>query len=155
MASTHLNCLVCPQSPGPNIPLCELTAGPFDEPRLMYLELYNWSATVMSLGLGTPQAVGVSPVFITSLVMGDSGDTSKLPPNVGIAVDWATPPSVPSSYIRRATLESTATGVQSLRWVFPRGIRMLNASSLVLWLIASTVVIATAPTIEVNARFDV
>ena len=63
-------------------------------------------------------------------------------------------PTVPPNFIRRMTLESTATGGQTFRWWFPRGLQIAPSSSLVVWCINNSVA-TVFPLLDIDVRVDV
>lgn len=86
------------------------------------------TGTAQSLGLGRPQALGVTPGTISTF--------QREAPNDPVCVTtmnltWATSPTVPLVFLRR--WNSAATIGVGVLWTFPRGLVIPVSSSLVLW----------------------
>lgn len=91
------------------------------------------TATAQQIGLGRPQAIGVTPVNV--LFQRDhSGDPACVTAG---SLSWATSPTVPLIFHRRANLSATL-GV-GIVWTFPRGLKIPVSGSLVCWNISTTV----------------
>ena len=91
------------------------------------------TATAQQIGLGRPQAIGVTPVNVL-FQRDDSADPACVTAG---SLSWATSPTVPLIYHRRANF-AAALGAGIL-WTFPRGLRIPVSSSLVIWNISTTV----------------
>ena len=102
-------------------------------PRIMEISIIQLTATAESLGLGRPQAIGVTPVNVL-FQMDDPGDPASV---MNGSLSWATSPTVPLIFHRR--WNSAATAGVGIIWTFPRGLVIPISSSLVLWNITTAV----------------
>ncbi len=109
----------------------ELIGGAGSRARLVELGLTLGAQTLTPVGLGYPAAIGVTPT--TPVTFLSEADNATLA--VTSALAWATPPTVPSYFYRRATL---GLGNDEVVWTWPAGggLLLLPATSLVLWLFA-------------------
>jgi hypothetical protein len=117
-------------------PLCEVICTATDHIAIteVYADIYvNASATAMVFGWGRPAAAGVTPVGATVLKTDDEGNNAGVFANV--AMQWATPPTAPTTFNRRATLTSPATGRGEVRWFFDPGFIIIPSNTAVLWCI--------------------
>lgn len=96
----------------------------------------NTSGTPGNLGLGRPQARGITPSTTAPFLAQDPDDEAPLSV---LATAWATQPTVPVDFLRRIyTLNGNGSGVW---WTFgPRELIVEANASLVLWNIAINVV---------------
>jgi len=90
------------------------------------------AATATSIGLGRPQAIGITPVNVL-FQRDDPADPASV---TNGSLSWATSPTVPLIYHRRWGCAATI-GV-GVVWTFPRGLVIPISSSLVIWNIATT-----------------
>lgn len=90
------------------------------------------AATATTIGLGRPQAIGITPVNVL-FQRDDPADPASV---TNISLSWATSPTVPLIYHRR--WGSAATQGVGVVWTFPRGLVVPISSSLVCWNIAVT-----------------
>lgn len=101
-------------------------------------KLLEWSyinssaATACSIGLGRPQAIGVTPVNVL-FQRDDPADPASV---TNASLSWATSPTVPLIYHRRWGCAATI-GV-GIVWTFPRGLVIPISSAFVCWNIATT-----------------
>jgi hypothetical protein len=98
------------------------------------MEVGMWlnAATQSPIGIGRPQAIGVTPTTPITVLAEDPNDAagaSKL------AVAWATPPTVPTNYFRRVNI-AAAIGAGVIL-TFPRGLVIPAAGTLCWWNIAA------------------
>jgi hypothetical protein len=110
----------------------------------MELGLTNNAATASVFGLGRPAAIGVTPTSPQTFL--DEQDGNGGTGATTAAVAWGTPPTVPTNFFRRVSLPATIGA--GVIWTFPRGLRIVLSSSIVLW------VIATASVVDVYAAVD-
>ena len=90
------------------------------------------TATAQTIGIGRPQAQGITPVNV--LFLGeDSNDTSV----TNGSLSWGTSPTVPLNFFRRVSLPATAGA--GYIYTFPRGLIVPVSASMVLWNITTTV----------------
>ena len=99
----------------------------------MELSIIQATGTAESIGLGRPQAIGVTPVNVL-FQMDDPGENASL---MNGSLSWATSPTVPLIFHRR--WNSAATVGVGIVWTFPRGLVIPVSSSLVIWNITTTV----------------
>lgn len=111
-------------------------------PKLLELSIIQVTGTAQSLGLGRPQAIGVTPVNVL-FQLDDPGEAVSI---MNASLSWATSPTVPLIFHRR--WNSAATIGVGIVWTFPRGLVIPVSSSLVLWNIT------TAVACDVNAILD-
>jgi hypothetical protein len=95
------------------------------------------TAVAATMGIGRPQAIGVTPTSPVTFLQEDPGEPAG---NTVACVAWATPPTVPLQFFRRVTCPATIGA--GVIWTFPRGLFIQVSFSLVLW------VIATAPVLD-------
>ena len=91
------------------------------------------TATAQSIGLGRPQAIGLTPVNVL-FQADDPGDPVSV---VNGSLSWATSPTVPLIYHRRWS--GAATVGVGIIWTFPRGLTLPISSAIVVWNITTTV----------------
>lgn len=91
------------------------------------------TGTAQSLGLGRPQALGVTPGTISTFQRELTEPVCVTTMNL----TWATSPTVPLVFHRR--WNSSATIGVGVLWTFPRGLQIPVSSSLVLWNITAAV----------------
>jgi hypothetical protein len=90
------------------------------------------AATQSPIGIGRPQAIGVTPTSPQTVLAEDPADTTGL---TQTALAWGTPPTVPLNLFRRVNLAAAiGAGIQLL---FPRGLVIAAAFGLVNWNIAA------------------
>jgi len=111
-------------------------------PKVLEISIIQATATAMSLGLGRPQAIGVTPVNVL-FQMDDPGEQPSL---MNASLSWATSPTVPLIFHRR--WNSAATIGVGIVWTFPRGLVIPVSSALVIWNIT------TAVAADVNCALD-
>lgn len=84
------------------------------------------TATAQALGIGRPQAQGVTPVNV--LFQGeDPNDTAVS----NCSLSWGTSPTVPLQFFRRVSLPATIGS--GYIYTFPRGLIVPVSARLVLW----------------------
>jgi hypothetical protein len=109
-------------------------------PAILEFGLTQVTAVAATLGLGRPQAKGVTP---TTPQISLAEDYNEVTGNTTVAVAWGTPPTVPTNFFRRITCPATIGA--GVIWTFPRGLIIQSNFSIILW------VIATAPVLDVYA----
>lgn len=110
--------------------------------KVLELTLIQATATAQSLGVGRPQALGVTPVN----VLFQRDDPAEAASVTNGSLSWATSPTVPLIFHRR--WNSAATIGVGIIWTFPRGLVIPVSSALVLWNIT------TAVACDVNCVID-
>lgn len=101
-------------------------------PKVLEVSYVQLTAIASQIGLGRPQAIGVTPVNVL-FQADDPGDPAS---TMNGSLSWATSPTVPLIYHRRWNGTLASVGVV---WTFPRGLVIPISSSLVIWNIATTV----------------
>lgn len=99
------------------------------KPKLMELGISQVAATASLFGFGRPAAIGVTPT--TPVTVLDEQDGNGPVGLTTTAVAWATPPTVPTAFLRRlATVAAIGAGII---WTFPRGLGIPISNSVVVW----------------------
>jgi hypothetical protein len=102
-------------------------------PKFLEVSFINSASTAQTVGLGRPQAIGVTPVN----VLFQMDDPAEPASSMNGSLSWATSPTVPLIFHRR--WNGAATVGVGMVWTFPRGLVIPISSSLVLWNITTTV----------------
>lgn len=109
-------------------------------PELRELGIFNNSGAAAEVGFGRPAAIGITPATEVTVQAGHSADV--IAGNTVVAASWGTAPTVPGTFMRRATLQS-AVGAGVI-WVWNPGEVVLWSASaigtLVVWQIGATAV---------------
>lgn len=113
----------------------ELRTGAAIKPKVLELSMIQATATAQSLGIGRPQAQGVTPVNVAF----QNDDTADPTSTLNASLSWATSPTAPLQFIRR--WNSAATIGVGIVWTFPRGLAVPVSSSLVAWNITAAVAV--------------
>lgn len=101
--------------------------------KVLELSFITATGTAQSIGLGRPQALGVTPVNVLF-----QRDEPSDPPSVtNGSLSWGTSPTVPLIFHRR--WNGAATVGVGIIWTFPRGLVIPVSSALVIWNITTTV----------------
>jgi len=103
--------------------------------RLVELGIGITTQTLTPVGLGVPAVAGITPTTPVTLLSETAadGETGTLK----LALAWATPPTSPTYWYRRATLGLVSDELV-WRWPSGQGLLMAPSSSLVLWLFAAS-----------------
>ena len=101
--------------------------------KILEVSYISATATVQSIGLGRPQAIGVTPVN----VLFQADDPADPASTVNGSLSWATSPTTPLIFMRR--WNGAATIGVGVCWTFPRGLVIPVSSSVVLWNLSLTV----------------
>jgi hypothetical protein len=114
--------------------------------RVLELGFFLAAATATTIGLGRPQAVGITPTSPVDFLAEDPNDVLASGV-VQSAVAWGTGPTIPTAFLRRIALPATVgTGVI---WTFPEGLVIPVSSSLILWNLASNSVLDAYAVIDI------
>ncbi len=114
--------------------------------RVIELGFFLAAATATTIGLGRPQAVGITPTSPVDFLAEDPNDVLASGV-VQSAVAWGTGPTIPTAFLRRIALPATiGTGVI---WTFPEGLVIPVSSSLILWNLASNSVLDAYAVIDI------
>lgn len=100
--------------------------------KILEISFIQLTAVASQIGVGRPQAIGVTPVNVL-FQKDDPGDPASV---MSGSLSWATSPTVPLIYHRRWNGTLASVGVV---WTFPRGLVIPISFSLVIWNIATTV----------------
>lgn len=95
---------------------------------ILELSLIQVTGTAQSLGLGRPQAQGVTPGTISTPIRDEPGSPVCV---TTMNLTWGTSPTVPLVFARR--WNSAATIGVGIIWTFPRGFVIPVSASLVVW----------------------
>lgn len=120
----------------------ELRTAATGRAKVLEISIIQATGTAQSLGLGRPQAQGVTPVNVL-FQRDDPGDPASV---VNASLSWATSPTVPLIFHRR--WNSAATIGVGIVWTFPRGLIVAASASLVVWNIT------TALASDINCAID-
>ena len=110
-----------------NKPAWGLLTNATNRVKLLKLEIMVGAATACELSLGIAAAVGTqtSGTAPNNTVLGGTAGTSR------IAVAWSADPTIPSSFLRGATLAASIGSVEY--WYWEEGLIIPVSSELVLW----------------------
>jgi hypothetical protein len=120
----------------------ELRTAAAGRPRVLELSYIQGAGTAQSIGLGRPQAIGLTPVNVL-FQTDDPGDPASAQ---NASLSWATSPTVPLIFHRR--WNSAATIGVGIVWTFPRGLVVPVSFGLVIWNIT------TGQVSDVNCALD-
>lgn len=101
------------------------------------------AATASVFGIGRAAAVGITPTSPAALVRHDPGRPDTL---TATALAWATPPTIPATFLARTNLPATIGATVTLS--FPEGITLATGESLVVWNLSATGVSDVNVTVE-------
>jgi hypothetical protein len=121
----------------------EMRSAATTRPRLLELSMIQATATAMSLGVGRPAAIGVTPTSPVTMLRDEVADPVG---TTQIALAWATSPTAPVAYHRRYNTAATI-GVGMI-FTSPRGFVVPISSSWVIFNITASVAM------DVNANAD-
>lgn len=102
-------------------------------PKIMEISYISATATAQTIGLGRPQAIGITPVNVL-FQPDDPGDPASV---MNGSLSWGTSPTVPLIFHMR--WNGAATIGVGIVWTFPRGLVFPVSSAMVLWNITTTV----------------
>lgn len=101
---------------------------------ILEMSIVQATATAQSLGLGRPQALGVTPGTTSTFQRDEPGAPACV---TTTALTFGTSPTVPLVFHRR--WNGSATIGVGIIWTFPRGLVIPVSSSLVVWNITTSV----------------
>lgn len=114
--------------------------------KVIELGFFLAAATATTVGLGRPQAIGVTPTSPVDFQVEDPNDVLATGV-VQSALAWGTKPTIPLAFLRRIALPATiGTGVI---WTFPEGLVIPVSSSLILWNLATNSVLDAYAVVEI------
>lgn len=128
-----------------NTPVWEIKAGSSNRCRVLELGFTQVTAVAGIIGVGRPQAAGVTPTSPQNFVKEDDGNAPTAATKAAVA--WGTAPTFPLSFIRRACMPATIGA--GVLWTFPRGLPIPPSSALVVWNF-----FLAGPTLDVFAVID-
>ena len=106
--------------------------------RLIEMGIFLVAATATTIGLGRPQAIGITPTTPVDFLPEDPNDVVASGV-IQSALAWGTGPTIPVSYFRRIALPAViGSGVI---WTFPEGLVIPISSSIILWNLATNSVL--------------
>jgi hypothetical protein len=105
--------------------------------QLLEIGFSQVTGVAATMGLGRPQAIGITPTSPVTFLQEDPGEPNG---NTNACVAWGTGPTVPLQFFRRVTCPATIGA--GVIWTFPRGLFVAVSSAIVMW------VIATAPVLD-------
>jgi hypothetical protein len=109
-------------------------------PEIREIGIFLNTAVAAQIGLGRPAAIGITPATEVTVQAADSVDV--IAGNTVIAGSWATAPTVPGTFMRRADLPAQAGA--GLIWVWNPGEFVLWSgaaiNTLILWQISALAV---------------
>jgi hypothetical protein len=111
---------------------------------VLEVSLLSGNATLANIGLGRPQAIGVTPGGTSTFVRDEPGAPVCV---TTTALSWGTSPTVPLVFHRRFSCTAVGAGVI---WTFPRGLVIPVSSSLVTWNITAV----TTTGMDINVVID-
>src|SRR6266700_5138920 len=125
-------------------PLCEIIAAAIAAgkrlPEIREIGVFNQSGVAAEFGLCRPAAIGITPGTISTVQATDAVDV--IAGNTTVAASWATAPTAPTTFMRRAELQGVVGA--GVIWTWGQGeFRMWSASAigtLVLWQISALAV---------------
>lgn len=102
--------------------------------KLLEIGITLAAATATTIGIGYPQAIGITPTSPVDFEPEDPDDVLA----TGViqsSLAWATPPTIPTEFRRRMSFPATiGTGIV---WTFPKGLVIPVSSSIVVWNLAT------------------
>jgi hypothetical protein len=98
-------------------------------PRILEVSIIQAAAGAQSLGLGRPQAIGITPVNV--LFQSDDPSAAVPASTINGSLSWATSPTIPLIFHRR--WNSAATVGVGVVWTFPRGLGIPVSFSVVVF----------------------
>jgi hypothetical protein len=110
----------------------EIRAAAANRPRVLEIGIWLNAATQSPIGIGRPQAIGITPTSPVTVLAEDPGDSAGL---TQTALAWGTAPTVPLQFFRRVNIAG-AIGAGVIL-TFPRGLVIAAAFSIVQWNIAA------------------
>ncbi len=113
-------------------PSAEIIAPAAARCRVMEVGIFLNAATQSPIGIGRPQAIGVTPTAPITVLAEDPNDAAG---GSKLAIAWSTPPTVPSNFFRRPNIAG-AIGA-GIILTFPRGLVLAAAGTLCFWNIAA------------------
>lgn len=110
---------------------------------LLELRISLVAATATTLGLGRPAAIGVTPTTPITLKAEREAAGVALAKS---AVAWATKPTIPAAFLRRAGLPATIGA--NVEWKFEKGIVVPAGGSIILWNLATNSILDVLAVID-------
>ena len=114
-------------------PCIEIIAGATIRVKIVEISIVLAAATVSTFGVGRPVVIGVTPTTPVTALPEDIVDPTG---PFTTALAWATEPTVPVAFLRRATI-ANAIGA-GIVFPFPKGLYIEASKSVVIWNISAT-----------------
>lgn len=114
--------------------------------KLVEMGIFLAAATATTIGLGRPQAVGITPTSPVDFLPEDPNNVLASGV-VQSALAWGTKPTIPTAFLRRIALPAViGTGVI---WTFPEGVVIPVSSSIILWNLGTNSVLDAYAVVEI------
>ncbi len=129
--------LACPGSPISSVnsaAVAEIIATATDAPRILEIVWTTATTSAQSIAVGRPAAGGVLAQRPFAFAPDDANDlpaTVKIAGPTPNATGWATPPTLPANFFRRATVQNVFGS--NIRWKFRDGLVIPAGGSIVFW----------------------
>lgn len=114
--------------------------------KLLEIGVTLTTATATTLGLGFPQAIGVTPTSPVDFEPEDPNDVLATEV-IQSSLAWATPPTIPTEYRRITSIQGTIGA--GVIWTFPKGLIIPVSNSIILWNLASNSALNAYAVLEV------
>lgn len=114
--------------------------------KVLEIGLFLAAATASEIGLGRPQAIGITPTAPVDFLPEDPDDVLAAGV-VQSSLAWATPPTIPLAFLRRITLPAVVGS--GVIWTFPKGITIPISYGLILWNFANNAVVDAYAVVEI------
>jgi hypothetical protein len=106
----------------------EIRTASTDRAAIVELGISLVTAAATVIGIGRPQAIGVTPTSPVTMLAEDSGAPAG---TVTAAVAWGTGPTVPLQFFRRWSFPATIGS--GMVFTFPQGLIIPVSGSIILW----------------------
>lgn len=109
-------------------------------PEIREIGIFNQSGVAAIVGIGRPAAIGITPGTLVTVQADESFDT--IAGNTTIAGSWATPPTAPATFMRRADLQAVQGSGVIFTWLPGEFVLWSGAAinTIVLWQISASAV---------------
>ena len=117
-------------------------------PEIREIGIFNQSGVAAIVGIGRPAAIGITPGTLVTVQADDSFDT--IAGATTIAGSWGTPPTAPTTFMRRADLQAVQGAGVIFTWLPGEFVLWSGAAidTIVLWQISTAAV-----TYDIYAKF--
>jgi len=114
--------------------------------KLLELGFTLAAGTATTIGMGRPQAIGITPTSPVDFLTEDPDDVIASGV-VQSSLAWGTEPTIPTAFLRRISLPGTAGG--GVIWTFPKGLTIPVSSSIILWNLATNSALDAYAVVEI------